>query len=216
MTIIADQPQATKAEPGQVGGPLLATVRQALAETGARQAVIDEAVLAVASSQVHQAAATAVKEQGTHAVRPFFDCLDLVINHIVTGAPLTAAREAAEALAATPPAQAGHHPWCLPERCIPHRYDDGAVLTEHLGPAYTTELADGHEALRLRAELGSDENLLDYKASVFVWAGDNDGLSFDQDGLGRAIDNLDTFLDGLRHLHRVMGQPRAPKTEGQA
>ncbi|WP_328620690.1 DUF6907 domain-containing protein [Streptomyces sp. NBC_00354] len=216
MTIIADQPQATKTEPGQLGGPLLATVRQALTESGAGQAVIDEAVLAVASGQVHQAAATAVEEQDTHVVRPFFDCLSLVINHIVTGAPLTLAREAAEALAATPPAQAGHHPWCHVDKCIPHRYEDGAVLTEHRGPAYTAELTDGHEVLRLRAELGSDENLIDYKASAFIWAGDNDGLSFDQDTLGRAIDSLDTFLDGLRHLHRVMNQPRTPKTEEQA
>lgn len=209
MTIISDQSPATKVEPGQVGGPLLATVRQALAETGARQAVIDEAVLAVASGQVHQAAATAVKEQGAHAVRPFFDCLDLVINHIVTGTPLTAAREAAEALAATPPARAGHNDWCEEGRCIPHRYEDGAVLTEHRGPAYTAQLNDGYETLRLRAELGSDENLIDDKPSVFVWAGDNDGLSFDENTLGRAIDSLDTFLDGLRHLHRVMGQGRA-------
>lgn len=216
MTIIADDATTTKAEPGQLGGPLLATVRQTLTATGADRAVIDEAVRAVASGQVYQAATVSVKEQDTHAVRPFFDCLDLVINHIVTGAPLTAAREAAEALAATPLAEAGHHPWCHVNRCIPHRYDDGAVLTEHRGPAYTAELADGHEVLRLRAELGSDENLVDYKASVFVWAGDNDGLSFDQDGLGRAIDSLDTFLDGLRHLQRVMAQPRAPKTEGQA
>ncbi|MEU6295046.1 DUF6907 domain-containing protein [Streptomyces erythrochromogenes] len=214
-SVEADAPPA-KAEPGQRGGPLLATVRQALATAGADQAVIAEAVQAVASGQVYQAATVSVKEQNSHAVRPFFDCLDLVINHIVTGAPLTAAREAAEALATTPPGQGGHHPWCHVDRCKPHRFEDGAVLTEHHGLALATELTDGYEALRLRAELGSDENLIDDHASVFIWAGNNDGLSFDQDNLGRAIDSLDTFLDGLRHLHRVMGQPRAPKTEEQA
>ncbi|MFE2243876.1 DUF6907 domain-containing protein [Streptomyces virginiae] len=216
MTIISDQPMAAKVKPGQLGGPLLATVRYTLTDAGVDQGVIDEAVQALAAGQVYQAATVSVKERDTHAVRPFFDCLDLVINHIVTGTPLAAAREAAEALAATPPAQAGHHPWCQADRCKPHRYDDGVVLTEHRGPECTAELTDGYEVLRLRAELGSDENLLDDHASVFIWAGDNDGLSFDQAGLGRAIDSLDTFLDRLRHLHRVMNQPRAPKTEEQA
>lgn len=216
MTIIAEQPKATKVEPGQLGGPLLATVRHTLTAAGIDQAFIAEVVRAIASGQVYQAATVSVKEQNSHAYRPFFDCLDHVINHIVTGTPLTAAREAAEALAAAPPARAGHMAWCEEGRCIPHRYEDGAVLTEHRGPAYTAQLNDGYETLRLRAELGSDENLIDDKPSVFIWAGDNDGLSFDENTLGRAIDSLDSFLDGLRHLHRVMGQPCAPKAEERA
>lgn len=216
MTILSDQPTAAKAELGLLDGPLLATVRQALDAADLDQTSINMVVRAIVTGRVHQAAAAAVREQDSHAVRPFFDNLDLLTNLIVSGTPLTAAREAAEALAATPPAQAGHHPWCRVDRCKAHRYDDDTVLTEHRGPKCTAELTDGHEALRLRAELGSDENLIDDHASVFIWAGDNDGLSFDQDNLGRAIDSLDTFLDGLRHLHRVMGQPRAPKTEEQA
>ncbi|MFE2360155.1 DUF6907 domain-containing protein [Streptomyces virginiae] len=216
MSIISDQAPSTKVEPGQLGGPLLATVRQTLAATGTNQAVIDEAVRAVASGQVYQAATVSVKEQNSHAVRPFFDCLDLVINHIVTGTPLTAAREAAEALAAAPAAQAGHHPWCHVDRCKTSRHPDGDVTTEHQGPTHVTALNDGHDTFLLRAELGRDESYADDQPAVFIWAGDEDGLRFNKDALGNAIDSLDTFLDELRHLHRIMTQPCALKTEEQA
>jgi hypothetical protein len=201
MSIIADQPMATKAEPGQLGGPLLATVRRTLAAAGIDQIVIDEAVLAVAAGQVYQVATASVKEQDTHSVRPFFECLDLVIDHIITDTPLTTAREAAEALALTPPAQAGHHPWCVTDKCRPHRYDDGEILTEHRGPRYDAVITDGSETIRLWAELGSDENHVDDHATVFMASNKDDGLM---------------FLQGLRHLRRIIGQARAPKTGGQA
>ncbi|MCY0926923.1 hypothetical protein OTB20_12050 [Streptomyces sp. H27-H1] len=215
MTIIADQPQATKVEPGQLGGPILATVRRTLAAGGIDQAVIDEAVQAVAAGQVYQAATASVKEQDGHGVRPFFDCLDRVIDHIVTGTPLTAAREAAEALA-TPTVQPGHHPWCVTSACTPERFDDGEVLTEHHGPRYEADVTDGAETIQLWAELGSDENFIDGRAQVFMAAGKADGLAFHSDELGKVINELGEFVDGLRHLHRVMGQARAPKTEASA
>ncbi|MEU3667575.1 DUF6907 domain-containing protein [Streptomyces virginiae] len=214
MTIISDQPTATKVEPGQPEPNLLATVPNALRGAGANDDVIARATQIVATGIVYDTWLRGVRDQGNKHLLEITESLGRVVDYLATGRPLKPLIVAAEQM--TPSAQAGHHVWCRKGKCIPHHYDDGAVLTEHRGPAYTAELADGHEALRLRAELGSDENLVDDHASVFIWAGDNDGLSFDKASLGRAIDSLDTFLDGLRHLHRVMNQPRAPKTEEQA
>lgn len=214
MSIISDQRSATKVEPGQPEPSLLAIMQNALLDSGANEAVRARATKIAATGIVYDAWLTAVLEQGNTRLHEITEPLGLVIDHLVTGRPLKPMIEAAEQTA--PTARAGHNDWCVDGQCIEHRYDDGVILTEHRGPSYTTKLNDGHETLRLHAELGSDENLIDDHASVFIWAGDNDGLSFDQDTLGRAIDSLDTFLDGLRHLHRVMNQPRAPKTEEEA
>lgn len=216
MTIIADQPQATKVEPGQPGGPLLATVRRTLVAAGTDEALITRATQIVATGIVYDAWLTGVRELGNVSLLEITESLELVIDHIVTGTPLTRARMAAEALSATPPAQAGHHPWCLVDQCRAHRYDDGEVLTEHQGPKLTASITDGDETLLLRAELGSDEALVDDHASVSLSANDADGLMVDAAGLDKVIADFDTFLDGLRGLRRVMGQARAPRLKEQA
>lgn len=214
MSIISDQLMAAKEKPGQPDPNLLATVPSALRGVGANDGVIARATQIIATGIVYDTWLRGVRDQGNAHLLEITESLGRVVDHLATGRPLKPLIVAAEQIA--PSAQAGHHVWCRKGKCIPHRYEDGVVLTEHRGPAYTAQLTDGHEVLRLRAELGSDENLLDDQASVFIWAGDNDGLSFDQASLGQAIENLESFLDGLRHLHRVMSQPRAPKTEEQA
>lgn len=214
--MMADQPQAANAEPGQLGGALLATVRRTLTAAGIDQAFIDEVVRAVASGEVYQVATASVRDQPNQVLVGFFETLDFVIDHIVTGTPLTSAREAAEALSATPPAEPGHHPFCDVDKCRAHRYEDGEILTEHRGPRYDAAITDGSETIRLWAEIGSDENLVDDRATVFMASNKDDGLMFDAEGLDKAIAEYDEFLQGLRHLRRVMGQPRAPKVEEQA
>lgn len=208
MTSVEAPAAPANVEPGQLGGPLLATVRRTLIAADTDQATFDDIVGAVAAGQVYQVATASVKEQDGHSVRPFFESLDLIIDHIVTGTPLTTARMAAEALSVSPPAQAGHHPWCLVDQCRANRYDDGEVLTEHQGPKLTADITDGTDTIQLRAELGSDENHVDDHATVFMASNKDDGLMFDEASLDKAIADFEDFVDGLRHLRRVMGQGR--------
>lgn len=76
-------------------------------------------------------------------------------------------------------------------------------------PRYDATITDGDDSIHLWAELGSDENLVDDHATVFMASNKDDGLMFDGPSLDTAIASLGEFLDGLRHLRQVMGQGRA-------
>ncbi|MFJ4863432.1 DUF6907 domain-containing protein [Streptomyces sp. NPDC088748] len=206
MTIIADQSNVTKVEPGQPEPNLLATVPTALRGIGATEVLIARAAQIIATGIVYDAWLTGVREQGNADLLEITESLGLVVDHLITGRPLKPLIAAAEQIA--PAAAPGHHPWCVAGRCRPERYDDGEVLTEHHGPRYETTVTDGTDTIRLWAELGSDENFLDDRAQVFMAAGTADGLAVDIDQLDQAITNLAGFVDGLRHLRRVMGQGR--------
>lgn len=209
MTIIADQAQASKATSGQLDVTLLATVRHALILTSADEHTVDAAARTIAAGQVYQSATSAVRAERNQGLTDFFQVLDLLVDRIASGQPLTAARKAAEALNAPTPVQPGHHPWCVSDKCRPHHYEDDVVLTEHRGPRYDATITDGDDSIHLWAELGSDENLVDDHATVFMASNKDDGLMFDGPSLDTAIASLGEFLDGLRHLRQVMGQGRA-------
>ncbi|MCY0943572.1 DUF6907 domain-containing protein [Streptomyces antarcticus] len=206
-SIIADQPQATKVEPGQLEPSLLATMPAALRGIGADEVLIARATQIVATGIVYDTWLTGVREQGNPRLLEITESLGLVVDYLATGRPLIPLITAAERVA--PAAAPGHHPWCVAGACRPERFDDGEVLTEHHGPRYEADVTDGAETIQLWAELGSDENFIDGRAQVFMAAGKADGLAFHSDELDKVINELGEFVDGLRHLRRVMDQGRA-------
>ncbi|MBT2529530.1 hypothetical protein J7E91_30085 [Streptomyces sp. ISL-99] len=110
-----------------------------------------------------------------------------------------------------PPAEPRHYPWCVPSACISHRYDDGVILTEHIGAELRLSIPAGmrvHRDELLSAQLGSDENLVDERPSVSFNSG-GDGVLLNAAEFDSVIDNLADFLDGLRAMRAEMTAPRA-------
>ncbi|MFF3689926.1 DUF6907 domain-containing protein [Streptomyces sp. NPDC002187] len=113
--------------------------------------------------------------------------------------------------AATPPVEPRHYPWCAPGSCISHRYDDGEILTEHIGAELRLSIPAGmrvHHDELLSAQLGSDENLVDETPSVSFNSG-GEGVLLNATEFDTVIDNLADFLDGLRAMRAEMAAPRA-------
>ncbi|MDX3747487.1 DUF6907 domain-containing protein [Streptomyces sp. AK08-02] len=109
----------------------------------------------------------------------------------------------------------GHYPWCETTECTSHRYDDGEVLTEHLGAKLMMPVPEGLDCYAnelLYAQLGTDENLVDPTPTVSFNSGGN-GVLLDADGLDKVIGDLTQFTDGLRAMRQQM---TAEKTGAQA
>lgn len=100
----------------------------------------------------------------------------------------------------------GHYPWCETTECTSHRYDDGEVLTEHLGAKLMMPVPNGMDCRSnelLFAQLGTDENLVDAAPAVSFNSGGN-GVLLDADGLDKVIGDLAQFTDGLRAMRQQM------------
>lgn len=217
MSILA-QPPATATEPSvqsdpsnSAAAPLIDTVLAALIAIGASTDTIDTARQTIATGLVSDSFFTAVRQQNNRDLLPVVDCLDEVIGRVANQQslrPLVAliAQEKADEEQALP----GHYAWCEAARCILQRYDDGDTYTEHQGPTVKASIADRYgDAVTLTAELGSDESLVDDTPKVYLQAGSDDGLILDRPGLDQAITDLETFVDGLHQLRRLMGQGKA-------
>ncbi|MFE9098265.1 DUF6907 domain-containing protein [Streptomyces sp. NPDC007264] len=112
---------------------------------------------------------------------------------------------------AAPPVEPRHYSWCAPGVCIGHRYDDGEILTEHIGAELRLPIPAGmrvHYDELLSAQLVSDENLVDETPCV-SFNSSGDGVLLTTAEFDTVIDNLADFLDGLRAMRAQMTSPRA-------
>jgi hypothetical protein len=103
-------------------------------------------------------------------------------------------------------AEPRHYPWCETTECTSHRYDDGEVLTEHLGAKLMMPVPEGLDCYAnelLCAQLGTDENLVDPTPTVSFNSGGN-GVLLDADGLDKVIGDLTQFTDCLRTVREQM------------
>lgn len=112
---------------------------------------------------------------------------------------------------AAPPVEPRHYSWCTPGACTGHRYDDGEILTEHIGAELRLPIPAGmpvHHDELLSAQLVSDENFVDETPYVSFNSG-GDGILLTAAEFDTVIDNLADFLDGLRAMRAEMASPRA-------
>ncbi|MFI6626490.1 DUF6907 domain-containing protein [Streptomyces sp. NPDC050528] len=92
-----------------------------------------------------------------------------------------------------------------------HRYDDGKILTEHIGAELRLPVPAGmrvHHDELLSAQLASDETLVDEAPNVSFNSG-GEGVLLTTAEFDTVIDNLADFLDGLRAMRAKMTTPRA-------
>lgn len=200
----------------QSGKPatLAETVLLALAAAGADENTLDTTREIIATGQVYRTFAVAVHDQHNRDLLPIVDMLDEVIGRVANHQslkPLVALIEKEKA--AEGEALPGHYAWCEAARCVLSRYDDGDEQYEHTGPTVEAVLSDpSNDRIRLIADLGADENLVDEKPMVFMrTAGADDGLMLDTPALDQAIANLEHFVDGLHTLRRLMVQEKRVK-----
>ncbi|GFH38874.1 DUF6907 domain-containing protein [Streptomyces pacificus] len=213
MSILAQTAMAPSTPVGQSGEPaaLAETVLLALAAAGADETTLDTTREILATGQVYRTFATAVHDQNNRDLLPVVDMLDEIIGRVADQRPLKPLvdmikREQAKEQQAEP----GHHPWCKTGACITRHYDDGQPCTEHVGPRIDMPIPKDMGCASnqlLSADLHALEEFSGGPQVSFNSGGN--GVLLGGPELDEVIDDLDTFVDGLRHLRRLMGQEKA-------
>ncbi|MFD9221475.1 DUF6907 domain-containing protein [Streptomyces sp. NPDC060064] len=184
------------------------TILAALIATGASTDTIDTARETIAAGQTYSAFAVAVHDQNNQDLIPVVDCLASITRRVVDNQslkPLLALieQEKKDEAAAEP----GHYPWC--DGDITRHYDDGEPVVEHVGPRIDMPLPDDMACRGdqlLSANLGAldeftGEPLVSYNSG-------GNGVLLNGPQLDQVIADLDTFVDGLRHMRHLMDMER--------
>lgn len=184
------------------------TVLAALIATGASTETIDTARQTIAAGQTYSAFAVAVHDQNNRDLIPVVDILADITRRVVDNQslkPLLAVieQEKKDEAAAEP----GHYPWC--DGCTDHRFDDGEPYTDHHGPRIDLPVPDGmdcHGDQLLSANLHALDGFSGVPMVSFNSGGN--GVLLQGAELDQAIADLDTFVDGLRNMRRLMDMER--------
>ncbi|MFE3495303.1 DUF6907 domain-containing protein [Streptomyces sp. NPDC059175] len=209
MTIFADTTPATKASSSQGEASLLATVPATLTAAGYSPDTITQVKQMIAGGLVYSTFASQVAAQNNRDLLPVTAMLDEIITRVASNQALKPLVDLIKRDQIDPPAEPGHYPFCF-GKCVLQRFDDGDTYVEHYGPTVDVTIDDPRGGtIRLRAEVGSDENLVDERPTVFMHSDDEDGLMFNAAQLDQAIAQFDAFVDGLRQLRRLMVQEKA-------
>jgi hypothetical protein len=144
-----------------------------------------------------------VHKMGNEKLIAVADAIEELVNRVYryqsSGPLIDATRESDEWLVAEP----GHWPWCMPGACVTRQYDDGDTYTEHYGREAAVLILDtnGVDTVRLKARLGFDEGKTGECPEVFVDDPEGDCVFLGATALGRAITQLQNFVDDLRLMH---------------